>query len=130
MTPIIQIRALLVAEPAISAMVDDRVFYSVAPQGAALPHVVLLRGPESEAYSLLGASGLEQVDMNIVVKSKSFTESAEIGAALLDLLRFVEIDASGRRLLITREPGGGHDFIPDGSVHRRVLTFGIRVSRQ
>ncbi len=54
-----------------------------APQGAALPHVVVNVGSESEDYALGGATGQPEARVMIVIRASTAKETIDIGAAII-----------------------------------------------
>ena len=66
----------------VSALVGNKVFALVIPQGTKLPCITFQRIVGSPANTLAGASGLEEIDLQIDVWAKNYGEAKAIAKAV------------------------------------------------
>lgn len=72
----------LKADPGLSELVDNKVFALVIPSGTCLPCVTFQRLGGMPANTLAGASGLEEIDLQIDVWAKNYGEAKTIAKAV------------------------------------------------
>lgn len=123
MSAVPAVRTTLLADAGIPPVLGDRIFYSVAPQGAERPFAVLIGTREGEDYHLGGADGLADGTVTITVVGDTFTEVETAGNAVVAALREFRGAVAGKPLIVFREPVDSFDFVPDQKVHRRILGF-------
>lgn len=78
---IVLLRTLL-DDAGLSALVGSKVFALVIPQGTKLPCITFQRIGGSPANTLSGASGLEEIDLQIDVWAKNYGEAKAIAKAV------------------------------------------------
>ena len=72
----------LKADPGLSELVGNNVFALFIPQGTKLPCITFQRIGGSPANTLSGASGLEEIDLQIDVWAKNYGEAKAIAKAV------------------------------------------------
>ena len=72
----------LKADPGLSELVGNNVFALFIPQGTKLPCITFQRIGGSPANTLSGASGLEDLDLQIDVWAKNYGEAKAIAKAV------------------------------------------------
>ena len=119
-------RAALAASPAVVALVDDRIFYSVAPQGAARPHLVITGGVERDGRTLAGAERWPEAAFEVIATGDTFTAVDKLGEAVVTALQDASGTFAGKRATFWRDDVGGVDFVPENRTHRRIIGFRCR----
>ncbi len=112
-------------DTSIANLIDDRVFYSVAPQSTPTPYVVLVQSGGSEPYMLAGASGWPEGDVQTIVVGSTFIEVEEVGEALIAALKNWRGTWNNRLASIRREAIDSFDHIPSTDQHRRIIGFSV-----
>ena len=97
------LRALLLASSAVTALVGNRVTWLARPQGSALPAIVLMRVGGAEGMTQDGPDGLEVSRVQIDVYADSYSGS--------------KITARAVVLALNGYGGGRMDFIEHESSH-------------
>ena len=120
------IEAALSAAPTVTALVGDRIFYSVAPQSTPAPYVVLIGAGESEENMLQRSSGWPEGSVQAIVVAATFPEVENIGNAILATLKDARGEWRGTAANIWRDEIDSFDFIPATLQHRRVIGFTVR----
>lgn len=75
------IRTRLLTSSALTTIVDDRIYDSIAPQGAARPLVVLDRNSVETFNDLSGTGGVEKAEIIIEHQSDGQAEANDMAAA-------------------------------------------------
>lgn len=86
MTMQVDLRALLLSDAGLSAACGGRVHWQTAPQGGALPVLVLNRVSVVPAYTFGGEDALRSTRVQIDVWARTYAEAADIAATLRGLL--------------------------------------------
>ncbi len=107
--------------PAVTAAVGTRIYPVQAPQGAALPHVVVNVGSEVEDYALGGATGQPEARVMIVIRAGTAKETVDIGAAIIAGLK----NRWTPSVSFYRGDMDATDFLDALKVYRRVLGFTV-----
>ena len=68
--------------PGLSELIGNKVFALVIPQGTKLPCITFQRLGGSPANTLVGASGLEEIDLQIDVYAKNYGEAKAVAKAV------------------------------------------------
>jgi len=76
------LRAFLLTDAGVAALVGERVFVTVAPQDAALPLVVLRRVSTPRAYAHTGASRLAWPRVQVTARAARQAEAAAVAKAV------------------------------------------------
>ena len=79
--------ALLSADAGVTEIASTRIYPLVAPQEAALPHVVYTRVSSGREYSLSGYSNLENPRMQIDCYGTTYAEAKALSEAVISALR-------------------------------------------
>ncbi|MFI0847871.1 DUF3168 domain-containing protein [Mesorhizobium sp. IMUNJ 23232] len=120
------IEAILSATPAVTAIVFDRIFYSVAPQGAALPYLVMIGTSEADETLLQGQAQFPEGLVSVACYAADFPAVESLGDAVISALQDAAGEFRGKQATVTRDGGGSFDFMPSDRVHRRVESFAVR----
>lgn len=114
------LRNIIVASPA-NAQLAGRVYPTIAPQNAPLPHAVVLVGGERRGRGLSGTERMSTTDCTIAVKAGSNTDAELISRAISAAI----VDATGVHaglpFRVFSGNGGGADYIERERAHRRLI---------
>lgn len=120
--------AACLAQPEIAALVSDRVFPNVAPQGSDFPNVVVYQSGESDDLILSGPSAdFPEARLSFVCRALTATSMLDLGDNLKDTLktilrqRFV-----GREASFIKTATDVTGFADDPPVHERTIDFHVR----
>lgn len=80
------LRAYLLGQGAVTALVGDRVYYGEAPEGAAKPLVVVRRVSTPRGYAQLGPTGLAWPRVQLTIRAERQQEAVEVADALRQAL--------------------------------------------
>lgn len=69
-------------DPGLSELIGNKVFALIIPQGTKLPCITFQRLGGSPANTLAGASGLEEIDLQIDVWARDYDEAKAIAKAV------------------------------------------------
>ena len=78
--------SLLAGESSVTNLVSTRIYIGKAPQGAALPHIVITQMDSEENVALDGTGGLRFVDFDIDCKADRSVEAEALGKAVRTFL--------------------------------------------
>lgn len=120
------IEAILSAASPVTALLGDRIFYVIAPQGAVRPYAVLLQATESDEHLLQGAAQFPESSINVVVYGDTYPAIEKAGDAVVAALQDASGVYRGKRASIRRDAVDSYDFLPGDRVHRRILGFLVR----
>ena len=81
-----QLRAFLIAEPTVNALIGAKIYPDNAPQGAALPYVTYFRASGPRVRSLKGPSGLSHPRIQLDVLAASRASAKAIASAIRNLV--------------------------------------------
>jgi hypothetical protein len=112
--------------PAVTAIVSDRIYYSVAPQGAQRPYAVLIGSVERDETLLAGQSQYPEGLISIACYADTFPGVENLGNAIIAALQDASGTWRGRAATIMRDDVDGFDFLPGDRVHRRIVGFAVR----
>jgi len=124
--------AMLAAEGTISTLVGSRIFVNKAPQGAALPHIIITQMGTEENVRLDGSAGMRFVEFDIDCKADRSLESQTLGDAVRVFLDDqLEASAGSQTISAAILNGEQSSYEPpeDGSdtgVHNTLLDFTIQ----
>jgi Protein of unknown function (DUF3168) len=113
--------AALRSIPAVVTAAGPRIYPVQAPQGAALPHIVVTVGSESEDMTLTGATDRPEARAMIVIRAATAKETGDIGAAIISGLKA----RFGGATEFYRDPIDSTDYLDGLKVYRRVLGFTV-----
>lgn len=120
------VEAILSGAAPVTAIVSTRIFYSVAPQGAARPYVVLIGTLERDENLLQGQAQYPEGSVNVVCYADDFPAVEKLGNAVIAALQDAAGTWRGKRANLRRDDVDSFDFLPADRVHRRVLGFVVR----
>ncbi|PBB85737.1 DUF3168 domain-containing protein [Mesorhizobium sp. WSM3876] len=120
------VRAILAADGAVGALVGDRIFYTVAPQEAGLPNIVLVKGGLSETLMLAGESGYPEERVTIVCHGADFAVVEGLGDAVLTATKDKAGTFGGKSGTVWRDDVEAGDYLPTTRTHRRVVGIKVR----
>ena len=80
------LRAYLLGQSAITALVGERIYHGEAPEGAAKPLVVVRRVSTPRDYVQTGPSGLTWPRVQLTIRAARQQEALEVAAALRQAL--------------------------------------------
>lgn len=123
-TPIV--RAALAANPAVATLVDTRIFYSAADQGAVRPYLIITAGIERDGYHLSGADRWPDAAFEVIAVADTHSGADRLGDAVVAALGDASGTFAGKSARFFRDAAGGCDFVPDEKVHRRIIGFRCR----
>lgn len=78
----VQLKDLLLADEGVAAIVGHKIFPLVIPQGTKLPCVSFQRISGMPANTLLGASGLEKINIEIDAWAKNYADAKDLAIAI------------------------------------------------
>ena len=78
----IELRALLLADPDLSALVDRRIDWGERPQGDGVPAVSLTRISGGEVYHMAGRSRFAQARVQVDCFAVDYARAARVAAAV------------------------------------------------
>lgn len=120
------VEAILSAASAVTAIAGDRIFYSVAPQAAARPYVVMIGTVERDETLLAGQAQYPEGLVNVACYADDFPTVEKLGNAVIAALQDAAGTCRGRAATVSRDDVDGFDFLPADKVHRRILGFAVR----
>lgn len=120
------VEAVLSAAAPVTAIVGNRIYYSVASQGAARPYVVMLQTVERDEPMLAGMAQYPEGLINVVVYGDTFPAVETLGNAVITALQDAGGTWRGKVATVQREDVDFFDFLPIDKVHRRILGFAVR----
>ncbi|MDQ6434391.1 DUF3168 domain-containing protein [Mesorhizobium sp. LHD-90] len=120
------IESLLSAAPAVTGIVSDRVYYSVAPQGAALPYIVMVGTAETDEVLLQGQAQFPEGLVSVAMYGADFPTIESLGDAVISALADASGLYRGHEAKVQRDGGGSFDFLPADRTHRRIESFSVR----
>lgn len=118
--------AILSAAAPVTAIVSDRIFYSVAPQGAARPYLVIIGTVERDDAMLSGQAQYPESLINVVAYADDFPTVDTLGDAVIAALQDAAGTWRGKSATLRREDIDSFDFLPADKMHRRILGFAVR----
>ncbi|MGG3810990.1 DUF3168 domain-containing protein [Methylorubrum rhodesianum] len=111
----------LLASPAVTAIVAQRVNPGIGPQNGTLPDIVVNRISGGPTYGLARSTGLIASRVQIECRAKSFTAAENLGAAVLGALKDFRGTVNGLRVTMMATGSDYADHADDASVFRRIL---------
>lgn len=120
------IEAILSAAAPVTAIVGNRIYYSVAPQGAPRPYAVLISSVERDEKLLAGASQFPEGLVSIACFGDDFPTVENLGNAIIAALQDAAGTYRGKHTSVSRDDVDGFDFLPADRVHRRIVGFSVR----
>lgn len=120
------IEAILSAAAPVTGIVSNRIFYSVAPQGAAVPYIVLIGTSEGDEVLLQGQAQFPEGLISVAMYGADFPAVESLGDAVIAALQDAAGTYRGRTATVMRDGGGSFDFLPADRIHRRIDNFSVR----
>lgn len=120
------IQAILAADSGVTTIVSDRIFYTVAPQEAALPYVVILKGGLAEQIMLSGASQWPEERITIACHGANFAVAEALGAACVTATRDKNGTYAGKAATVWRDNVEASDYLPASRSERRLVGAVVR----
>ncbi|EKF17857.1 tail completion protein gp17 [Nitratireductor pacificus] len=120
------VEAILTADAGVTAIAGTRIFYSVAPQGAPRPYIVIIGTVERDEILLAGQAQYPEGLVNVACHADDFPTVEKLGNAVIAALQDAAGIYRGKAATLSREDVDGFDFLPADKVHRRVLGFAVR----
>lgn len=81
------ITEILLSDPGVTALVDDRVYPLVAPQESVLPNIVVTQVSDNDPMHLTGASRLPESRVSVVSRADTATGMMDLADAVKAALR-------------------------------------------
>jgi hypothetical protein len=116
--------AALQTLPAVVGFVQTRIHPIQAPQGAALPHIVVNVGSEAENMTLGGATSRPEARAVIIIRASSAKETGDIGAAVIAGLK-AKYGAGSAPAEFYRDDVDSSDYLEGPRIYRRILGFTV-----
>lgn len=113
------------AAPAVTAIAGPRIYLVQAPQGDALPSLVITGLSEAEDYTLgNGAGNFPEARIAVICRAPTASQALALGDTVLAALK----NLRGPQATFFREPMDSTDFSPQPApgMFRRVLGFRVR----
>ncbi|PAP97814.1 DUF3168 domain-containing protein [Mesorhizobium mediterraneum] len=120
------VRAILASDGTVTGLVGDRIYYTVAPQEAALPHLVILKGGLVEEIMLSGASGYPAERITIACHGSDFAAAETLGDAVIAATRDKTGTFAGKSATVWRDSVEASDYLPATRTERRLLGVVVR----
>ena len=123
----VTVKALLAA-PAVSAAVSDRVWPVVATQETQAAHILVNQINLVDPMLLKGHSGLEEARVTIECRGRTATETIKLGDAVklaLEPIHRQVID--GVPTSFRKEGTDVTEYADNSSFHRRIIDFYVRL---
>lgn len=124
--------ARLEADAAVTAIVDDRIYWIVRPQDDALPCLVLQVISEERTQHLKGFDDMFEARVQVAAQSERYSESRKLAeAAVAALIDIAEVDdATGDNVIFWRGAVDGPRDLGSQEetrfVHRAVMDLALR----
>ena len=93
------IRARLIAHAGLLAIISQRVYNNIAPQGATIPHIVFRRVSAQRDLTHSGPSGVARARFQFDCLGKTPTEAKQIAANLRNALHGYSGTISGQTIM-------------------------------
>ncbi|TPM36638.1 DUF3168 domain-containing protein [Mesorhizobium sp. B2-3-5] len=120
------VHAILASDSTVTGLVGDRIFYTIAPQEAALPHVVILKGGLTEEIMLGGASGYPSERITLACHGADFAASETLGDAVIAATHDKQGTFAGKEATVWRDDVEATDYLPANRTQRRLVGVNIR----
>jgi hypothetical protein len=124
--------ARLEADAAVTAIVADRIYWLVRPQGETLPALVLQVVSEERTQYLKGFDDMFEARVQVAAQSERYSESRKLAeAAVAALIDVAEVDdATGANIIFWRGAVDGPRDLGSQEetrfVHRAVMDLALR----
>lgn len=118
--------SVLRADPAISAIIGDRVYVAAAPEIAERPLAVLVPSTEEDGYHMRGSNKYPETQFQVICLADDMPTADLMGDAIIEALEDYSGVSEGRGLTIFREPINSYDHVPAQRLHRRIVGFKVR----
>ncbi|MFI0843976.1 DUF3168 domain-containing protein [Mesorhizobium sp. IMUNJ 23232] len=119
------IESILSAAAPVTAITGNRIYYSVATQGAQVPYVVIVGTNESDETLLQGAAQYPEAFITTVAYGADFPTVETLGNAIIAALQDSRGTYRGRTATVSRDAGDSFDFVEVDRVHRRITNFRV-----
>lgn len=114
---------VLLASAAATAIVGQRIRPAIAPQGGALPDIVVNRISGGPTYALARSTGMTASRVQIECRARNFTEAENLGKAVIAALKDFRGKIGDLRVVIQASGSDYSDHADDASVFRRIIDF-------
>lgn len=117
----------LMGNAAVAALVVQRVYPVVSPQGASLPNIVVHLVSEDDELLLRGHAGYPQARVSVECRAATYTAVNALGEAVKAALQPLHRARYAGVLVSFQKQGSDYsDFADDSQTHRRILDFYAR----
>lgn len=120
------IESILTASAPVTAITGNRIYYTTAPQGTAVPYVIIVGTNEDDETLLAGAAKFPEGFVTVVSYGDSFPVVESLGNAVINALQDQRGTWRGRAATVSRDAGDSFDFIEATRTHRRITNFLVR----
>lgn len=120
------VQDILASDGTVIGLVGDRIYYTVAPQEAALPHLVILKGGLDEEIMLTGASGYPAERIFIACHGADFAVAESLGDAVIAATRDKRGTFAGKSATVWRDDVEATDYLPATRTQRRLVGLRVR----
>ncbi|ANN58686.1 hypothetical protein A9174_19340 [Mesorhizobium loti NZP2037] len=120
------VQDILANDGAVTGLVGDRIYYVIAPQGAALPHLVILKGGLTEEIMLTGVSGYPAERIIIACHGTDFPAAEALGDAVIAATRDKSGTFAGKSATVLRDDVEATDYLPATRTQRRLVGAKVR----
>lgn len=121
--------ALILGTPAVSELIDDRLYPGVRPQGTPLPALVLNVFPRPREYTHGGPIRLGEARIQLDALAATYTEMKALEAAVRARLSGFRGLVEGVEFQAIWDAGGAGDSFehaPPDRIHRHSMDFTVR----
>lgn len=119
------IRAILQAHAGVIAKRAGGVHINAAPEGDAMPNVVLQLVSDLEAFTHAGPTGLIEDRVRIWARARSASEAGDLAAAINAALQNHAGEACGCAIQLCARAMQASDYQDGAQVHRCILDFNV-----
>lgn len=124
-SPVLIVLEALLAAPAVTAIVGDRIHAEIAPQGTPMPSVTVRLSGGSEDYALDGPAGLIEARVVVTALAGTFRQADELAGTIGDVLRSYR----DNRVTAFRDGTDVSDYVEALAAFRRATEVHLVVSR-
>jgi hypothetical protein len=122
----VTIQALL-ANPAVTQLVTNRVWPSLAPQDAPTPNIIVHRISESDDLLLRGHAQFPLARISVECRGTTFRAADGLGEAVDAALKPLHRESlSGQSVSFSKQGTDVSGFADDSKIHTRILDFYVR----
>ena len=117
----------LLANAGVAALVGRRIYPITAPQGGAVPYIVVHLISERDDFVLAGHAGYPEARVSVDCRSTKSTEAQMIGEAVKAALQPLHLAPSAGVTVSFRKEGSDYsDYADESQIYRRIMDFYAR----